>query len=265
MTRRRNSAFTLVELLVVISIVALLIALLLPVLSSAREAARSVQCAANQRSVHLGWTLYMEDNGGEHVRLNMRVPSVPWKNAYWLHHLLGADGDPSGSGSEIFIGRHENYLNTPEILLCPSGDHIAKTGSWGVGAGTVPNMFHAGEQVRHSFGYIGFTGYPNTGFTTHVTEVDQFYYTKLKQPSDWPVFVDADSPRIQDSIDQLRPASAPIAAINTPGFNRSAKLRHVESANMVFADGHVGKLTSNDYIYTGDSIITGSSPISGAW
>ncbi|MEO0587527.1 MAG: prepilin-type N-terminal cleavage/methylation domain-containing protein, partial [Planctomycetota bacterium] len=50
-------AFTLIELLVVISIIALLIAILLPALGAARDAARSVQCLANVRS--MGQAAYM--------------------------------------------------------------------------------------------------------------------------------------------------------------------------------------------------------------
>jgi prepilin-type N-terminal cleavage/methylation domain-containing protein/prepilin-type processing-associated H-X9-DG protein len=47
-------AFTLVELLVVITIIAILIALLLPAVQSAREAARQTQCKNNLRQLALG-------------------------------------------------------------------------------------------------------------------------------------------------------------------------------------------------------------------
>lgn len=60
--RNRSRAFTLVELLVVISIVAILIALLLPALSKAKENAMLIACRSNMRQLYLGLNLYNTDN-----------------------------------------------------------------------------------------------------------------------------------------------------------------------------------------------------------
>lgn len=57
------TAFTLVELLVVISIISLLLAILLPVLSAARERGRMIKCLANMRSISQSATNLLAGNG----------------------------------------------------------------------------------------------------------------------------------------------------------------------------------------------------------
>ena len=61
-SKKSKTAFTLVELLVVIGIIALLISILLPSLSKAREAARRIKCASQMRQIGQFEQMYANDN-----------------------------------------------------------------------------------------------------------------------------------------------------------------------------------------------------------
>jgi len=59
---RKDKAFTLVELLVVISVIALLMAILVPVLGKARAAASRTTCKSNLRQIGVAFRAYLDDN-----------------------------------------------------------------------------------------------------------------------------------------------------------------------------------------------------------
>ena len=60
--RSRGSAFTFVEVLVVIGILAVLIALLVPMLGRAKDLARQTKCMTNQRNIVNAVQAYVSEN-----------------------------------------------------------------------------------------------------------------------------------------------------------------------------------------------------------
>src|ERR1051326_8643872 len=61
---RRVSAFTLVELLVVIAVIAILASLLIPALARAKAQGQKAICINNFRQLHLAWHMYIDDSNG---------------------------------------------------------------------------------------------------------------------------------------------------------------------------------------------------------
>ena len=69
----KKSAFTLLELLIVVAIIAILAAILFPVFSRARENARKASCISNLHQIGLGIAMYRGDYDG----INPRYRSCP--------------------------------------------------------------------------------------------------------------------------------------------------------------------------------------------
>lgn len=119
-----GAAFTLLELLVVISIVSLLMALLLPALRSARDAARRAVCMSNQCQLSVASVAYAEDHRGWMFQ----------SGAYSTMIRLDAGISPAG------------YFNSLEVLVCPGSINVSPD----------PNYTYA--RLGWYFGNNNFTG-----------------------------------------------------------------------------------------------------------
>lgn len=114
---RQRSAFTLIEVLVVVAIIALLASILLPSLSRAKEQARSVGCRANMRTLMLGTLQYSTEQ--RHLPATQSV------------FYVNSASPPYGFGLPGWVPTREANLKRPNHVWdgASLGTAYAKNGS----------------------------------------------------------------------------------------------------------------------------------------
>ena len=136
-----RKAFTLVELLVVVSIIALLIAILLPALGAARRSAQLVQCASGMHQIGVGAKAYAADNDGELPKTVSAFSSAaPVRHPYETRIATSIHYSSADKDSSIAALWDGGYIETPEIFYCPSQTsekltfsyNQDSTGQWGL-------------------------------------------------------------------------------------------------------------------------------------
>jgi prepilin-type N-terminal cleavage/methylation domain-containing protein/prepilin-type processing-associated H-X9-DG protein len=118
--RGRMEAFTLVELLVVISVIAILASLAMPTLVRALRQAQATRCMSNVRQLAVAMQTYALNNGGRVS--GIYGPCQPDNQPTWLFHM-GPDYDPDNLNVwPDCPGRGQlfPYFHDEKLLLCPA-------------------------------------------------------------------------------------------------------------------------------------------------
>jgi prepilin-type N-terminal cleavage/methylation domain-containing protein/prepilin-type processing-associated H-X9-DG protein len=113
-----RSAFTLVELLVVVGLIAILLALLLPALNKAREQANSIKCMSNLRQISMGLFAYSAENAG-YIVPSFNLPPTPGSTTNWVASPNSTimDGWPCILDRDGFV--RSDATSTSTVFYCP--------------------------------------------------------------------------------------------------------------------------------------------------
>jgi len=113
-------AFTLVELLIVISVISILMALLIPAVQEALRVANAIQCKSNIRQLTLAFLKYAKDHDGELPGNYLdEQPGVDGPGMDWLGSFSTTEG-PNGPWRAPQNGTLWPYMGEQEeVYVCP--------------------------------------------------------------------------------------------------------------------------------------------------
>jgi prepilin-type processing-associated H-X9-DG protein/prepilin-type N-terminal cleavage/methylation domain-containing protein len=248
MKSARNRAFTIVELLVVISVISVLMGVMLPCLGRARKQCRATICWNNIRQLYIANSGYSVENDGFYVRAARDMLFLdnghPSNGGYHRWHGVrqsdGVDPNPVKSTFAPTKGPLNSYMADGQVKECPTNVEYAKEGM---------DAFEAGG---------GGYGYNSIGIGSrmYVTETiginsdpmrSSMKVAEIKLPHKKVMFTDTAFIRNGNLIEYsfCEPPKMVVNFGNGPketGPSRSSiHFRHLGGTNVVWCDGHVSR------------------------
>ncbi len=239
-SRKLRTAFTLVELLVVLSIIALLVGLLLPAVQSVREAARRMQCQNNLHQIGIALHNYHAafrkfPPGGLEVRPQWRRG----KQLAWSAFLLPYMGESPTYEKINFDYPFDHAKNAEaaasviETYLCPS---TARQSTRHRGRGATDYGGIYGERIVSR-------NYPPRGVMIHERSI-RFRDITDGTARTLVISEDADFPDGQ-WINAWNLFDQAFSINRAPRFENDIRSMHPQGANGLLADGSVRFMNEN--------------------